>query len=131
MEMRNFYWINAQGTLGDTMTAMCTEKDRFALRRGCGSEGTDGSDMDTIIDLFEMLMAIGFFFLITIVIFGGMPRLFDLIVDRFTLETLKRMAQSQGVELEDLDIDKLSDRQAEALINHGFRRMQREAWKDD
>ena len=87
--------------------------------------------MDTIIELFEAVAALGLFILTMAVIFVGIPRLFLVIVDRITLANLKRMAESQGVELEDLDIDKLGDRQAQALINHGFRRIHREAWKDE
>lgn len=82
--------------------------------------------MDTITELFEIVAAIGIFILTMAVIFVGIPLLFRMIVDRLTLGQLKSMAQSQGVELEDLDIDKLSDRQAEALLNHGFRRLKPE-----
>ena len=87
--------------------------------------------MDTIIELFEAVAALGLFILTMAVIFAGIPRLFLVIVDRITLANLQRMAESQGVELEDLDIDKLSDRQAQAMINRGFRRLKRDIWKDD
>ena len=87
--------------------------------------------MDTIIELFELVAALGLFILTMAVIFVGIPRLFNMIVDRIVLGQLKSIAQSQGVELEDLDIKTLSDRQAEALMNHGFRRLKHEAWKDD
>ena len=49
--------------------------------------------MDTIIDLFEAVAALGLFIFTMIVIFGGMPRLFNMIVDRITLANLKRMAE--------------------------------------
>ena len=78
--------------------------------------------MDIIIDLFELVAALVIFILFVIVVFGVMPFLFKLLFNmisyHITLRKLKRLAQSQGIDMEDLDADTLGISEMEVLLIH-------------
>ena len=82
-----------------------------------------------LVDIFELVVAIALFVAACIFVWVAPMIAVRVIRQWWNMMILKRIAQSQNVEIEDLDAETLTDPQVKALTSHLGDKMIEEGWK--